>query len=967
MSDVFDAPEEALAPGSGVQSLLDDSPEPVQGQPRVRLTQPDNGATFGASSAVTLNAVASHEKRRVRRVEFFQGSTLLATDTTSPYNFTWENVPAGNHTLTARVINDTGVAATSPSVDIVVLATTTHHVSTSGNDSTGDGSPSNPWRTLKYAATRATWGDTLALSAGVFVELGPIDIPPGVNVIGMGKDQTIIKAHSSFYYNPPSPGYAFDKYLIRLVSNPVVDGSQRLMGFKVDGDGRKLHGGIYVNRRNHVTLEQVEVTGTHFNAIWVLNGTDMIVRDVRLINTAWASTDWVAGALHVINLERTLIERIHIDEDIGYGIKTIGAGGPGVKMHDIVIRDSWISVSPDGIWNGGLANISIEFWNVDIARCEVTNSYVDNFISVVSDDPDAVPTGVPVIRIHHNVIDLKTRANGVGMGVEVTVNDVEIDHNYFIWGAYGIVDWGQIRRSNWFIHHNVFYNLSGYWPGDIVRTQNAGLRNLRFYNNTIEFDNDRTLHVIGMHGGDSENLDIANNIVIDLRPGEYNHYPKVFMRLETGNGATVSQLSVRNNLLFNLPMGSVPGSYQANLSANPMLVAAGARPEPYYHLTAASPAINTGVNVGFPYSGPAPDMGAYEYSSTPPTVSLTSPADGATFSAPATITLTANASDADGSVSKVEFFQGSTLLATDTTSPYSFTWSNVAAGSYTLTARATDSSGATSTSPAVNITVASGGGVPTSGLQLWLKGDVGVNLNGSTVSQWLDQSGNARHATQASASSQPTYLSADIHGMPALRFDGLNDFLTFNLPVNNLTGMTLFLVSAATGDPTGGSVHAQSAAIFWNETASWGTVYLSPFQSRVQWRFGTTQYGNWPTYVRPTSIWNAYSLTVSQKDGAVDSLYVNGTLVQRESGKLTMIAGCRDVGNLGRGYNDNTYFPGKIAEVLVYNRALNDSERAQVEAYLKNKYFTGMHLAPEASFYSPASGAAPLTPEQGTP
>ena len=98
---------------------------------------------------------------------------------------------------------------------------------------------------------------------------------------------------------------------------------------------------------------------------------------------------------------------------------------------------------------------------------------------------------------------------------------------------------------------------------------------------------------------------------------------------------------------------------------------------------------------------------------TPPTVTLTSPTDGQTFTAPASVALAATASDPGGSVARVEFFEGGTnLLATDTTSPYSFTWSNVAAGTYTLTARATDNLGAQTTSTAATITVNPAGNPP---------------------------------------------------------------------------------------------------------------------------------------------------------------------------------------------------------------------------------------------------------------
>jgi hypothetical protein len=90
---------------------------------------------------------------------------------------------------------------------------------------------------------------------------------------------------------------------------------------------------------------------------------------------------------------------------------------------------------------------------------------------------------------------------------------------------------------------------------------------------------------------------------------------------------------------------------------------------------------------------------------TPPTVSITAPANNATFTAGSNITITANASDADGTVTKVEFYQGTNKLGEDLTSPYSFTWNAVAAGSYSITAKAIDNSSGTTTSTAVSITV----------------------------------------------------------------------------------------------------------------------------------------------------------------------------------------------------------------------------------------------------------------------
>jgi plastocyanin len=79
--------------------------------------------------------------------------------------------------------------------------------------------------------------------------------------------------------------------------------------------------------------------------------------------------------------------------------------------------------------------------------------------------------------------------------------------------------------------------------------------------------------------------------------------------------------------------------------------------------------------------------------SAPPTVAITNPADGLILSAPATISLSATATDADASSASVQFFNGPTALGTLTNAPYSVVVSNLAAGNYTFSAVATDDMG----------------------------------------------------------------------------------------------------------------------------------------------------------------------------------------------------------------------------------------------------------------------------------
>jgi chitodextrinase len=126
-----------------------------------------------------------------------------------------------------------------------------------------------------------------------------------------------------------------------------------------------------------------------------------------------------------------------------------------------------------------------------------------------------------------------------------------------------------------------------------------------------------------------------------------------------------------------------------------------------YAVTAVDKAGNESAKSGnisaTPQAPPAPP-------NQPPTVTLTLPANGASYTGPTKIDLAATASDPDGTVSSVSFYNGSSLIATDTTAPYTGSLNvGAEATTLTLTARATDNQGATTTSASVTITATTGG------------------------------------------------------------------------------------------------------------------------------------------------------------------------------------------------------------------------------------------------------------------
>lgn len=89
-----------------------------------------------------------------------------------------------------------------------------------------------------------------------------------------------------------------------------------------------------------------------------------------------------------------------------------------------------------------------------------------------------------------------------------------------------------------------------------------------------------------------------------------------------------------------------------------------------------------------------------------PIVSITTPTNGASFFAPAHINITATASDADGTVSEVQFYIGTNFISSDTTSPYTATATDIPVGTYSLAARAIDNQGTPGISAPVVVTVA---------------------------------------------------------------------------------------------------------------------------------------------------------------------------------------------------------------------------------------------------------------------
>jgi hypothetical protein len=170
--------------------------------------------------------------------------------------------------------------------------------------------------------------------------------------------------------------------------------------------------------------------------------------------------------------------------------------------------------------------------------------------------------------------------------------------------------------------------------------------------------------------------------------------------------------------------------------------------------------------------------GAPPPDATPPTTSISSPANGSTVSG--TITVQANASDNVG-VTRVELYVDGTLIGTDTSSPYAFTWNttSVGDGSHGLQTRAYDAAGNVGSSAVVTVTVSNGGG---GGGELIVNG----GFEGS-ASPWV-LSGNAYWSTGAYPHSGSGYTVLGFYN-----FASGSEYQTVSIPANHPANYTFWL------------------------------------------------------------------------------------------------------------------------------------------------------------------------------
>jgi hypothetical protein len=544
--------------------------------PTVTLTAPGNGATFAAPATITLSATASDADGTIGMVEFYQGTSLIGTRTTSPYTLTWSGVAGGTYSLTARAVDDRGAAKTSTVASItvtgpkVVIATPVNGATIYGGSTLVRGS---------------YFGDS---NTTVFVDNG---------------NTTRVATLDGNTYS---------------ATIPLQVGANNLR--------------VVTSRRDR-TSDQATVTVT---------GND----SPFLAFTAPATTVFDAPA------------------DIALTVDALSPASSISKV-EFYRNGNLLGTATSPPYQQAWSNVGAGTYSVRATATDMLGTTGSTFLTITVNGGNAPP-----------VVSLTTPATGASFvapaSIPMAASAADSD---------GTVTLMEFLRN-----------------GAVVASTNVQPYAVTLSNVPAGS------HSLAARATDNR-AGVTTSAPVNVTVTSPNNPPSVALTSPAAGAAYMAPATVALAATASDADGSIA---KVDFLAGPTLVGTATK-APY---TVAWSGVAPGT---YALTARATDnLGTSTTSSMvtitvtanqPPTVSLTAPTSGAGFQAPARIDLSATASDPDGSVAKVDFYAGTTLIGTATSAPYGVAWTDVAGGSYTLTARATDNAGAVTTSAPIAVSV----------------------------------------------------------------------------------------------------------------------------------------------------------------------------------------------------------------------------------------------------------------------
>lgn len=199
--------------------------------------------------------------------------------------------------------------------------------------------------------------------------------------------------------------------------------------------------------------------------------------------------------------------------------------------------------------------------------------------------------------------------------------------------------------------------------------------------------------------------------------------------------------------------------------------------------------------------------------------------------------------------------------------------------------------------------------------------------NNTAVSSWTDLSGNNNHAIQATGAQQPIFKTGQINGVPAVDFDGTNDFLQFT---NHVTtdAISAFTIHQSQSTAINGILSLEKHMLF-SSGGSIANIYESP-TNYYSFPFNQNDPTIFHFHTNAASSGTRLSATRANSTSALVVNFVRSSFLNRSTSAIGALI--NTTGNPIRFQN------GEISEVIIFNRDISLSERRIINSYLAGKY-----------------------------
>jgi len=871
--------------------------------PTITLTDPGEGTFYTSPANVVINANAADGDGTITKVEFYQGSTLINTDSTSPYSYTWATT-TGSYTLTAKAYDNGGLVTTSAPMHILInnppavtltaptegtsfpapasIAFTATATDADGSITKVEFYQDGTWRGQATSSPYTfTWTNvpagSYALTAKAYDNLGSITESSAVHVTVFVNNPPTVSITS------PNNGAIFTAPATVTINATASDSDGTIS--KVEFyQGSTLLGTDSTSPYSYTWTNVLQGSYTltakaydNYNLPTTSTGVGITV------NPSLPTTGMLLW-LRADSLSLNNGDPVNTWTDIsGNGRNAVftQVGGVGVAP---VYTTNVFNGKPVVRFNGNsllqVSSLPLGTYTI-VAIFKTSNS--QEIVYEHGDDMNFNPTGNFLWTSTTSTVSVKR--SGVQTGKDIvcanpTTWAANITAPIMTMDQFDGTDAGEklyINTANQTLNENYVGNLNTTTPTDLHF--NIGLR--AAYGG-LQFHGDLAEIVVYDHALSAADMSTINSALMSKYA--LDNPPTVTLTAPTGG----TVFTAPANITLTATASDSDGTISKVEFYNGYTLIGSDTTSPYNYTWNSVAAGNYTLSaIAYDNNNlPAVSSTAAIIVDTPPTVSLTAPANNTNYIAPASVALSATASDSDGTISKVEFYQGSTLVGTASTSPYNYTWTSVAMGNYALTAKAYDNNNVTTTSSAVNIIVwgtSDIGSVGVAGSASYASGTFTVSGAGAGVTSTADAfryvyrqfSGNttiiARIATAASAT------SAERAGVMMRQNLNANSIEASAMYKPTSTYYVYFLRRTSAGGSTSSTSSTAAAVPYWVKVVRSSNT-LSAFMSAngSSW----TQVGSNTTVTMTDPIYVGLAVTSGSTSAAKTVTFDNVSITQ---------------------------------------------------------------------------------------